>query len=62
MFIKPRSFIVFFLLQVLGNPAFAAVPEAFNDFQKNWLGFSGNFDVGYRQTQFYEGNHNIALG
>ncbi len=28
----------------------------------DWLTFSGNFDVGYRQTQFFEPHHDAAVG
>jgi hypothetical protein len=27
-----------------------------------WLTISGNFDAGYRKTQFFENNHNAAVG
>jgi hypothetical protein len=28
----------------------------------DWLTLSGNFDVGYRKTQFFESEHNAAVG
>ena len=39
-----------------------SLPLLAKDYFDGWLGFAGNFDVAYRKTQFFESEHNVAVG
>lgn len=46
---------VFVMAGALADPSHASASH-------DWLGFSGNFELGYRRTQFFEDHHDTSVG